>query len=263
MVNQAQTADGCLVLFGTAGRPCPGDNKGAPELSAGLRIFEGSLGEWSRIEALDSLELAGAGHGSVRAGKRITRVPETAADQGRYRGAIKECRRVQERAASRGWRLVFLLEFPFSFSYSAQTRRHLDRIARDLEGLELAAAFFNAEWYSSRVIDALKMRQIAFCMMDTPACPAMPPRIDVVTARSVYIKLYGRNIKAWESGCLGSLFNYDYSTAELASWLPRIEALSGQAEEVRVIFANTRHGRAEENANRMAALWHARQNNHV
>jgi len=262
MVNQAQTADRCLVLFGTAGRPCPGDSKGVPEREAGLCTFEGSLGDWSRIAALGSRELAGADHGSARAGKRVTRVPETAADQSRYRRAIQECRRVHEMAVSRGWRLVFLLEFPCSFSYSAQTRRHLDRIARDLEGLELAAAFFNAEWYSSRVIDALKMRRIVFCLMDIPACPALPPRIDVVTARSVYIKLYGRNMKAWKSGRLGSLFNYDYSTAELASWLPRIDALSGQAEEVRVVFANTRHGRATENANRMAALWRTWKHSH-
>lgn len=228
----------------------------------GLHTFEGSLGDWSRIEALDTLEWVGADHGSVRVGKRVTRVPETADDYARYRGAITECRFIQERAVSRGWKLVFLLEFPFCFSYNAQTRRHLDRIVRDLEGLALAAAFFNAEWYSSRVIDALKMRQIAFCIMDVPACPTLPPRIDVVTASSVYIKLYGRNLKVWENKRLGSLFNYDYSTAELVSWLPRIDALAAQVEAVRIIFANIRHGLATENANHIAALWHSWKQSH-
>lgn len=224
--------------------------------------MELSLRDWSRIVAVDSADGAIYACGSVRVGKHITKVPETEAEEARYRTAIKECRHVQEIAVERGWRLVFLLEFPCSFAYNTQARRHLDRIVHDLDGLELAAAFFNAAWYSSRVIDALKMRQIALCLMDVPACPALPPRIDVVTASSVYIKLYGRNMNAWENRLHGCLFNYDYSTAELSSWLPRIEALAGQAEAVRIVFANTRHGRAVENANRLAALWHAWKHNH-
>lgn len=195
---------------------------------------------------------------TVRLGRDFT-VPAAGADEARVcAAALEECRRLAgfaagaERGAGAGTcPSCFLLEFPLSFAYSLETRRHLDRVLQGLSGLPLAVAFFNASWYSSRVIEGLKARGASLCLMDAPRHPAAPPSIDVVTAPLVYIKFYGRNAK----DPLSRLSGYDYGEEELSAWLPRLDVLAAQAERLRVVFAAGRDGVGIGNARRLAAMW--------
>ncbi|MFA6008155.1 MAG: DUF72 domain-containing protein [Candidatus Shapirobacteria bacterium] len=135
---------------------------------------------------------------------------------------------------------AFLLEFPAAITHSAAARRHLDRVVKDLEGLPLAVAFHGADWYSARVIEGLKARGAALCLLDGAREPGLPPSIDVVTSSLVYIKLRDRT--------------------DPSAWLTRIEALAAQAETVRVIFSDSGRGGAAEKATLMARLWQGRAN---
>jgi len=155
-----------------------------------------------------------------------------------YRKALARCRRAAEAASAQGRLSALLLEFPASFSYSAAARRHLDRVLRDLAGLPLAVAFHGADWYSARVIEGLKARGVALCLLDMVREPGSPPSIDVVTSSLVYIKLR--------------------DGTDPPAWLPRIEALAAQAETVRVIFSGCDGRRAAEKATLMARLWQGR-----
>jgi len=144
---------------------------------------------------------------------------------------------------------AFLLEFPLGFAYGTRERRHLDRLVRDLEGLPLAIAFYNPTWYSLRVIEALREKNIGLCLMDFPlprnvagmanatgglasaqgltAQGVAPPRFDMATSSLVYLKFHGFSPARAVAGEL---------EARLASWIPRLEALALQAQTLRVIF---------------------------
>ena len=154
-----------------------------------------------------------------------------------YQKALARCRRAAEAASAQGRLSALLLEFPASFSYSAAARRHLDHVLRDLAGLPLAVAFHGADWYSARVIEGLKARGVALCLLDMVREPGSPPSIDVVTSSLVYIKLR--------------------EETDISAWLARIEALAAQAETVRVIFSGPDGGKIVQKAALMARLWQA------
>lgn len=151
-----------------------------------------------------------------------------------YEAAVASCHRLAgtEQAREKAGVSAFLLEFPPDLPYSAAARLHLNRVLRDLAGLPLAVAFFNAGWYSSRVIEGLKARGVALCLLDLPRQPASPPSIDVVTAPLVYVKLFG--------------------DPNLGSWLSRIGALAAQAGMIRVLCAQADGTGAAENASENA-----------
>jgi uncharacterized protein YecE (DUF72 family) len=161
-----------------------------------------------------------------------------------YVKAVTECRRLMQMPWAKAAIAALLIEFPASCPYGAAARRHLDRVTKDLSGLPLAVAFYGADWYSARVIEGLKARGAALCLLDMPRKPGSPPSIDVVTSSLVYLKLNDRS--------------------DLASWLPRLEALAVQAAKLRVIFAAGEgsatanaagDGSAAASAALMAELW--------
>jgi len=160
-----------------------------------------------------------------------------------YRAAVAECGRMarasaEGKAGAKPMPSAFLLEFPAAVTHSAAARRHLDRVVKDLEGLPLAVAFHAADWYSARVIEGLKARGAALCLLDGVREPGLPPSIDVVTSSLVYIKLR--------------------DGTEPSAWLARIEALAAQAETIRVFFSDSEREGAAEKAALMARLWLAR-----
>ncbi|TXT46409.1 MAG: hypothetical protein FD137_1275, partial [Spirochaetes bacterium] len=138
-----------------------------------------------------------------------------------YRAAVEQCRALSSISA-------FILEFPFRYSYGTEERRHLDRVARDMEGLPFAIAFFNPGWYSLRVIEALKERSIGLCLMDFATPGPQAPRFDMATSSLVYLKFLGLG------GAGGARF--ENAGRRLASWIPRLEALAPQAGKIRVVF---------------------------
>ena len=152
------------------------------------------------------------GRGAVPAAAEVTARVEAA-----YLRAAAACRRAADDPALRGRVAAWLLEFPSSIPYGPAARRHLDRALRDLAGLPLAVAFYGADWYSVRVVEGLKERGAALCLLDLPRGPAGLPAIDVATAPLVYVKRWG--------------------AGSPETWIPRLEALALRAERLRVLVA--------------------------
>lgn len=261
MENREFPLPECDVRFGSAGG---GTTEGAGEAaiaSAGLlSTLELPYREW-RMKPL----LPAGVDCCVRLGKDFTRLPEGPRPGSRYAGTLAECLRLAKSAG--GALAAFLLEFPPSFVYSPETRRHLDRVLKDFSGFPVAAAFFDTGWYTARVIEGLKARGVALCLMDLPRYPQSPPSMDVVTAPFAYVRFYGRDGAAWQGqaapsgacrGLVRGLLDYDYDDAALSAWLPRLEALSAQTLKLRVIFASRRGRTGAGNAERFAALWAAK-----
>lgn len=144
-----------------------------------------------------------------------------------------------ERLSSRGMLAAVLVEFPPSFNYSPAARRQLDRLLKALQGLPLAVAFFNAGWYSVRVIEELKSRGVALCLLDLPQGVDAPPAIDVVTAPLVYLRICGSPGRP----------------AGLSALLSRIEALASQADRLRVILAGEGMEQRLNDARALAGAW--------
>lgn len=162
-------------------------------------------------------DFIGPAEGRLEEGGLAKGRPTAADREAAYAKAVADCRRLMDKPWAKAAIAALLIEFPASCCYGAAARRHLDRVTKDLSGLPLAVAFYGADWYSARVIEGLKARGVALCLLDMPRKPGSPPSIDVVTSSLVYLKLNDRT--------------------DLSSWLPRLEALAAQAAKLRVIFS--------------------------
>jgi len=165
-----------------------------------------------------------------------------------------------------------LLQFPPEFRYGADERRYLDGLVLALGMAEsvgaprdsrsdslrgnpqLAVEFHDHAWYNNRVFDALRKRSVAVVSMDLPELAGLPPVIDLVTAPLAYIRLHGRNARAWWGSDSASRYDYLYTAAELGAWAQRIRGIAAQARKVLVYFNNYRKGQAAANAAAFAAL---------
>jgi len=157
-----------------------------------------------------------------------------------YDRALGACRALAAGLLSNGRLSALVLEFPETFLYAASERRHLDRVLRDLSGFPLVAAFPDRGWYSSRVIEALKQRDVSLCLPGFRGDGDMPSCIDLATSSLIYVKFRTR----WWKGA-----------GLLESWIPRLEALSAQADRLRVLFAGESVETAAEGARLCGELW--------
>jgi uncharacterized protein YecE (DUF72 family) len=67
----------------------------------------------------------------------------------------------------------------------------------------------------------------------------MPPSLDLVTAKTAYIRFHGRNSEEvwWGSGTTAR-YDYLYAEGELAAWADRIADLAVKTEKILAYFNN-------------------------
>ena len=141
-----------------------------------------------------------------------------------------------------------LFQFPYSFHYEADNRRHLDRILSEFSGFPSAVEFRNGDWNNNRVIDEFKRRQVSYVSTDLPDLKGLPPVLDVSTSPFAYFRLHGRNADKWWGSDSRSRYDYLYSDKELEGAAQRIKRIVVKADKILVYFNNHARGQAVKNA---------------
>jgi len=141
-----------------------------------------------------------------------------------------------------------LLQFPFSFSYTPQSRVRLGELCARLEGLPLAVEFRKAEWLRETVFEGLRKRGVSLVSVDEPALPGLLPPVVEATGRLGYLRFHGRNDKDWWTGDNASRYNYLYNKDELGEWVQRIRRIMEHVPLTLAFFNNHWRGNAAQNA---------------
>jgi uncharacterized protein YecE (DUF72 family) len=141
-----------------------------------------------------------------------------------------------------------LLQFPYSFHYTGDNRRYLDRLLKFFKGVPVAVEFRTADWCTSKVIEGMKNREMPLVSLDLPELPKLPPAMDVVTAPLAYIRMHGRNKEAWWGPDGYARYDYSYSDSEIEEWAARIGKIAEQTRRIVVYFNNHPLGNAAKNA---------------
>lgn len=141
-----------------------------------------------------------------------------------------------------------LLQFPYSFAYSAGNRKYLFKLLEDLGGLPLVVEFRQPDWIRDSVFRELQQRGWGISMLDSPVVKGGMPVFEAVTSDIAYLRFHGRNRENWWSGDNVSRYDYLYSRDELKEWLPRIMAMANQAKTTYISFNNHAGGQAVKNA---------------
>jgi uncharacterized protein YecE (DUF72 family) len=196
------------------------------------------------------LEGAGPGLFSVKAHETLTHK----IDPGAWEGEAKAFLEALEPLREAGRLGAALFQFPYSFHYEAEQRRYLDKLLGYFAGLPSAVEFRNARWFNTRVIEGLRKREAALVSLDMPDLRGLPPTLEAVTAPLAYVRLHGRNGKAWWGTDSAARYDYLYSDGELEAWEGRIRRMAAKADRVLVYFNNHRRGQAVRNGRKLMEL---------
>jgi uncharacterized protein YecE (DUF72 family) len=110
---------------------------------------------------------------------------------------------------------------------------------------------------ADETLEFLARAGLAYTCVDEPqGLTSSVPPIAAATSDIAIIRMHGRNKARFErkARSAGERFEYRYSHAELAEWVPKISALAKATREVHVIFSNGFLDNAVANAQEMAEL---------
>jgi uncharacterized protein YecE (DUF72 family) len=152
-----------------------------------------------------------------------------------------------------------LMQFPWSFKFTAENRRFFIELRRAFHAYPLVAEMRHASWSCEEALGTFMDYHVGFAHIDQPAgMNAMPPT-QYLTSPIGYVRLHGRNpASRWNdearTGAAAVKGDYLYTTAELAEWKQRIQRLRSFAREVYVVFNNDARAQSAVNALQMRGM---------
>ncbi len=133
-----------------------------------------------------------------------------------------------------------LLQLPPSLPFDAATaERFYALLPRDLP---VAVEFRERSWLAAESYALLRKFGLANVVVDGPHLPIALE----VTASFAYVRWHGHGERTW--------YDYTYSPAELAAWVPRLRSLTDAAEFVYGFFNNHFRGDAAVNARSLSEM---------
>ncbi len=150
---------------------------------------------------------------------------------------------------SRGSLGCVLTQLPWGFKRTADNAGYIRRFRELLEDMPVVVEFRNREWITPDTFELLRAEGLGFCCVDEPRLRGLVPPVAEATSDIAYVRFHGRNAeKWWKHDQAWERYNYLYSEAELAEWMPKIKALDARAAKTYVLFNNCHAGQAAENA---------------
>ena len=148
---------------------------------------------------------------------------------------------------------ALLMQFPWSFRFTAENRDFFIQLRRAFHEFPLVAEMRHASWMSEEAIGTFLDYKVGFCNIDQPEYTKAMPASSLLTSPIGYVRLHGRN----PGNSLGAFqpdaprqqqHNYLYSATELEDWKKRIQKLQRNAESTFVVFNNDPLGKSMVNA---------------
>jgi len=147
-----------------------------------------------------------------------------------------------------------LCQFPYSFHNTERNRGYLATLTEDFPSAPLVVEFRNAGWAKLPVYGFLRGLGLGYCCVDEPAIEGLLPRDAIVTSPVGYVRFHSRDGSKWYEGGGKERYNYLYQRDELEEWVPKVQHIQSEAEDVYIFFNNCHAGHAAVNAEEFKAL---------
>jgi uncharacterized protein YecE (DUF72 family) len=179
----------------------------------------------------------------------LVKVPkEMTHDRARFEDVVvpfAECVKPLIRAGQLG---ALLVQFPFSFKLEDPSLAYLEKIADALagHGIPINVEFRHDGWLDDSVYAFLGEHGLGFVNVDLPELGGLPARTDVVTSRTAYYRLHGRNKANWwrETDNPHDRYDYSYSEEQLGEWVDKARGAAVQADVAYILTNNCRLGQS-------------------
>jgi uncharacterized protein YecE (DUF72 family) len=156
----------------------------------------------------------------------------------RFRSALEPLRRAGKLGA-------ILFQFAPWFVTSPESSAWIRHLRESFEEDRIAIEFRNPSWVSEKNLDRtmsmLRELDIAHVVVDAPVGARFAlPSITEVTSDLAIVRFLGRDKKRFEkkTDAARDRFRYLYAERELEDWVPAIERMAREAEEVHVLMNN-------------------------
>ena len=141
-----------------------------------------------------------------------------------------------------------LLQYPWSFKNSEESRDKLTRLFTAFDGYPLALEVRHSTFQNEEFFQFLNEHDVSWVNVDQPLFHDSVKPSDAMTGPLAYARLHGRNYEKWFAhGETWERYNYLYTKAELAPWVDRIQTMA-EAKETYVVTNNHFRGQAIVNA---------------
>ena len=143
-----------------------------------------------------------------------------------------------------------LLQFPWSFRRTDDSRRWLDRVTRAFDAYPLVLEVRHDSWNVPSMFTELAGRGIGFVNIDQPRHRHSIAPSATATAPVGYVRLHGRNYDDWfrEGAGVEERYDYLYSAEELEPWAERAQEVGAATIETFIVTNNHFQGQAIANA---------------
>jgi uncharacterized protein YecE (DUF72 family) len=152
-----------------------------------------------------------------------------------------------------------LFQFPYSFYFNSNNLRYLYQLSEHFSGYKRIVEVRHASWLNNDAIHFFSENDLSFCLIDQPEITNVININPILTTKTLYLRLHGRNKNEWQNSIKSfgqkqtyqeqnARYNYLYSLSELIEIETKIKESLEQAEEIFVITNNHPQGNAVVNA---------------
>jgi uncharacterized protein YecE (DUF72 family) len=151
---------------------------------------------------------------------------------------------------------ALLLQFPWSFRRTDESRQWLDDVTRAFRRYPLVLEVRHESWNVPAFYAELAERGIGFVNIDQPRFRNSISPSATATAPVGYVRLHGRNYEDWfrEGAGVEARYDYLYSREELDPWAERAKDVGAATIETFIITNNHFQGKAIANALMLKAM---------
>lgn len=169
--------------------------------------------------------------------------PFTAADVRKFEAGLAPLREAGRLSA-------LLIQFPFFFRDSPESRDLLDRICDAFRDYPRVLEVRDVSWSESEALEFIRARGLNIACLDMPVYTRAFTPEALVTGPIGYLRLHGRNSESWFTKDAGrdAKYHYLYSDAEIEGVVERLRKIKQQAETAICIWNNHPSGQAAVNA---------------
>jgi uncharacterized protein YecE (DUF72 family) len=177
-----------------------------------------------------------------------------ATDKSHFQPLVTEFKKALEPLMSNNLLTCALFQFPESFHYEPDQRQYLDVLLKELHEIPVVVEMRNIKWQNDQVYNALRQRQVGWCITDNPNLKNLLKLDYISTSPLAYMRFHGRNAKNWYTGDNVTRYDYLYSDAELQAFIEPIKHLLKQTKIVQLFFNNHAKSQATINAKKIEML---------
>jgi uncharacterized protein YecE (DUF72 family) len=154
------------------------------------------------------------------------------------------------------------LQFPHWFFYSKENMQKILNAREHLPDYQVAVEFRQPSWmteeHAEGTLDFLREHGIAYTSVDEPqgTKASIPPVAAATTPDLSVVRFHGRRAETWDKRGVGveERFKYLYSEAELQEWVPKVERLASETQQVHVLMNNCYADYGVRNAQQLAHM---------